>query len=161
MKFIVSVDKNWGIGKNNELLMRVPEDMKQFRAKTTDNVIVMGRKTLESFPKGKPLPNRVNIVITANKDFVAEGVVVCHGIEEVLEKVKEFGDKDIYIVGGGSIYNAFLPYCNEAYITKFDKVFDADTFIENLDKNTNWKAEETLMSGEYDGVKYDVIKYVK
>ena len=96
MKFIVSVDMNWGIGKDNDLLMRIPDDMKQFREKTTGNVIVMGRKTLESFPNSKPLPNRLNLVITSNKDYYADGVVICHSIDEALEKIKEL-NKDVYI----------------------------------------------------------------
>ena len=158
MKFIVSVDMNWGIGKDNDLLMRIPDDMKQFREKTTGNVIVMGRKTLESFPNSKPLPNRLNLVITSNKDYYAEGVVICHSIDEALEKIKEL-NKDVYIVGGGSIYTAFMPYCNEAIITKFEKVFDADTFIENLDENKDWKVDSVEKTDEYEGVKYKVIRY--
>ena len=158
MKFIVSVDMNWGIGKDNDLLMRIPDDMKQFREKTTGNVIVMGRKTLESFPNSKPLPNRLNLVITSNKDYYADGVVICHSIDEALEKIKDL-NKDVYIVGGGSIYTAFMPYCNEAIITKFEKLFDADTFIENLDENKDWEVDNVEKADEYEGVKYKVIRY--
>ena len=159
MKFIVSVDENWGIGKDNELLMRIPEDMKQFRQKTIDNIIIMGRKTLESFPGAKPLPKRINVVLTSNKNYSPENVTVCHTIDEIIEYVSQFKDKDIFVIGGESIYRQFMPYCNEGYITKISKTFDADTFLENLDQNSDWYIDEVQMEGYFEGVKYSVLKY--
>lgn len=161
MKMIVSVDKNWGIGKENELLLRISEDMKRFRKLTTGNIIIMGRKTLESFPNGNPLKDRINIVLSANKDYKKDGVIICHSVFEVIEKVKEFPEMESYIVGGGKIYNEFLPYCNEALITKIDFSFEADTFIENLDENANWKVlseSEEFFEGE---IGYKYVEYLR
>lgn len=139
MKMIVSVDKNWGIGRENRLLLRISEDLKRFKEKTTGNIIVMGRKTLESFPGGNPLKDRINIVLSKNKAYKKEGAIVLGSVSEVLEKVKEFPEKEVFIVGGGKIYTEFLPFCTEALITKIDFAFDADTFIESLDENSDWQ----------------------
>ena len=117
MNLIAAADENWGIGKNGGLLAHISGDMKYFRETTKGKIVVMGRKTLESFPGGKPLKNRVNIVLTGNKDFVPEGVVICHSVEETLEKLKEYPKEDVFIIGGGMIYKAFLPWCEKAYIT--------------------------------------------
>ena len=111
MNLIAAADENWGIGKNGGLLAHISGDMKYFRETTKGKIVVMGRKTLESFPGGKPLKNRVNIVLTGNKDFVPEGVVICHSVEETLEKLKEYPKEDVFIIGGGMIYKAFLPWC--------------------------------------------------
>lgn len=108
MNLIAAADENWGIGKNGGLLAHISGDMKYFRETTKGKIVVMGRKTLESFPGGKPLKNRVNIVLTGNKDFVPEGVVICHSVEETLEKLKEYPKEDVFIIGGGMIYKAFL-----------------------------------------------------
>lgn len=131
MKLIVAVDKNWGIGKNNDLLCHLPDDMKNFRKITMEHKIVMGRKTLESFPEGKPLKNRTNIVLSSNE--IKEDVITCHSIEEVLQ----ICDNDTFVIGGGSIYKQFLPYCKEAYITRIHKDFNADTFFPKID-DTKW-----------------------
>lgn len=131
MKLIVAVDKNWGIGKNNDLLCHLPDDMKNFRKITMGHKIVMGRKTLESFPEGKPLKNRTNIVLSSNE--IKEDVITCHSIEEVLQ----ICDNDTFVIGGGSIYKQFLPYCKEAYITRIHKDFNADTFFPKID-DTKW-----------------------
>ena len=105
MTIIVAVDKNWAIGKDGDLLFRISEDLKQFREKTSGNVIVVGRKTLESFPNSKPLKNRVNIVLTNKKDFQMESAVVCHSVEEVLAVCGQYREKEIYIAGGASVYH--------------------------------------------------------
>ncbi len=147
MKLIVAVDSNWGIGKNNDLLCHLPEDMKNFRKITTGNKVVMGRKTLESFPNGKPLKNRTNIVLSTNE--INEDIILCHSIDEVLEKC----DENTFVIGGGSIYKQFLPYCNIAYITKIHKDFDADTFFPVID-DTDWKLNEKSEIMNYNGIDF-------
>ena len=104
MNLIVAVDKNWAIGKNNELLVRIPADQKFFRETTTGKVVVMGRKTLESFPNGLPLKNRTNIVLTHNQDYEVKGAIVVHSMEELHEELKKYNDEDIYVIGGEKIY---------------------------------------------------------
>ena len=116
MNIIVAADQNWGIGKDNKLLVSIPADMKMFREETSGKVVVMGRKTLESFPNGLPLKNRVNIVITKNPDYDAKGATVVHSIEEALEEVKKYPTEDVYCIGGDSIYAQMLPYCDVAHV---------------------------------------------
>ena len=117
MNIIVAVDKNWAIGYQNKLLNSIPEDMKFFRETTTGHVVVMGRKTLESFPNGRPLKNRTNVVITRRQDYEVPGAVVVHSVEEALEYLKRFKSEDIYVIGGASIYEQMLPYCDVAHVT--------------------------------------------
>lgn len=140
MILIACVDSKWGIGNKNELLVRIPSDQKFFRTTTSGNVVVMGRKTLDSFPGGKPLKDRVNIVLTKSTDNTQRGEeIYVNSIEECLEEIKKYSDKEIYIIGGQSIYEQFLPYCDKAYITKVDREFCADAFFPNLDDNDEWK----------------------
>ena len=120
MNIIVAADKNWGIGRNNELLVSIPADMKMVREETTGKVVVMGRKTLESFPNGLPLKNRTNIVITGNRDYQVKGAVIVHSIEEALKEVEKYPAEDVYCIGGDSIYKQMLPYCDTAHVTKID-----------------------------------------
>ena len=110
MNVIVAADKNWGIGKNNQLLVSIPADMKMFREETSGKVVVMGRKTLESFQR-TPLKNRINIVITSNKEYEVKGAIIVHSIEEALEEIKKYPAEDVYCIGGDSIYAQMLPYC--------------------------------------------------
>lgn len=161
MNLIVAVDKNWAIGYQNKLLVRIPSDMKNFRKLTTDNVIVMGRKTLESFPQGQPLSNRVNIVLTKNKDFQVKGAVVVHSLEELMEELKRYEDKQIYVVGGESIYRQLLPYCNKAVITKIDEAYEADTYFPNLDKDEEWQMTEESEEQTYFDICYTYTTYEK
>ncbi|NLX75953.1 MAG: dihydrofolate reductase [Clostridiaceae bacterium] len=142
---IASADKNWGIGFNNRLLARIPEDMKHVSSKTTGKVIVMGRKTLESFPDGKPLPNRTNVVLTTNTDFKAEGAIVVHSIQQLMDALKDY-EGEVYVFGGESIYRQLLPYCKRAYITRFNEEFQADAFLPCLDDIDGW---ELVKKGEW------------
>ncbi|WP_443771002.1 dihydrofolate reductase [Anaerostipes sp.] len=160
MNLIVNADKNWGIGKNNELLVHIPNDMKMFRQTTTGKVVVMGRKTLESFPNGMPLPNRTNIVLTTDQDYKAKGAIVVHSKEELLEELKKYPKEDIFIIGGESVYRMMLPYCTTAHVTKTDYAYDADTWFPNLDEMPDWKItaegeEETYFDIEYQFLKYE------
>lgn len=160
---VLSADKNWAIGYKGDLLVKIPNDMKMFRKLTTGNVIVMGRKTLESFPNSQPLPNRVNIVMTQNPDYQAKGCVIVHSTEELLEELKNYPDKQIYVVGGESIYRELLPYCEEAYVTRIDYEYQADRYFPNLDEMEDWEMyeegeEETFFSIEYYFNKYRRVK---
>lgn len=159
MNLIVAVDKNWAIGHNNKLLVSIPEDMQFFRKETTGKIIVMGRKTLESFPNGLPLKNRVNIVITKDKNYDAKGAIVCNSIEETLEKLKEYNTEDVYVIGGDSIYKQFLPYCKVAHVTKIDYAYEADTYFPNLDAMDNWKITESSDEKTYFDLEYCFLKY--
>jgi len=151
MNLIVAVDKNWAIGKDNKLLVSIPDDMKFFRETTTGKVVVMGRKTLESFPNSKPLPNRVNIVLTRDKDYYAKGAVVVHSKEELDNELKKYNTEDIFIIGGESIYRLMLDECDRAFVTYVDYGYDADTYFPNLDEASNWKlAEESEEQTYYD-----------
>lgn len=154
MNLIVNVDKNWAIGKGNKLLVSIPQDMKFFRETTTGKVVVMGRKTLESFPGGQPLKNRTNIVLTSDKNYKASGAVLVHNMEELMEELKKYNQEEIYVIGGESIYRSLLPYCSRAYVTKTEHAYDADTWFPNLDADSDWKMtkisdEQTYFDLEY------------
>ena len=154
MKMIAAVDKNWAIGNKGGLLAHVSGDMKFFRTKTTGNVVVLGRKTLATFPGGKPLKDRENIVITTNRDYDAQGAAVVCSVEELLEYVKKYDSDSVYIIGGGTVYKQFLEYCDTAYITKFNKEYDADTYIDNLDEKDEWELTEESETFEEKGIEY-------
>ena len=149
MNVIVAADQNWGIGKDNKLLVSIPADMKMFREETSGKVVVMGRKTLESFPNGLPLKNRTNIVITKNKDYDAKGAIVVHSIEEALEEIKKYPTEDVYCIGGDSIYEQMLPYCDVAHVTKIDFAYEADSHFPNLDEDDEVVAMQLDRQGEY------------
>jgi dihydrofolate reductase len=159
MRILASVDKNWGIGKDGSLLVSIPEDMKLFREETMGNVVIMGRKTLESLPNNSALDGRINIVLTKNNSFKARNVEICHSVEEVLEKVKEYPDREIYVAGGESIYRQFLPYCDEADLTMIDYEYDADTHFPNLDSDKEWKAVARSEEKTYFNMIYEFVKY--
>ena len=159
MNLIASADKNWGIGFKNKLLVSIPTDMKFFRQTTTGKVVVMGRKTLESFPNGLPLKNRTNIVLTANRDYRVKDAVVVHTLEELLEELKQYPSDEIYVIGGERIYRQLLPYCDTAFITRIDHAFQADTYLPNLDEMEEWEMteegeEQTCFDLEFRFTKY-------
>ena len=161
MKMIASADNNWAIGYKGQLLAHVSGDMKFFKSKTVGNVVILGRKTLETFPGKKPLKDRENIIITSNKDFTAEGASVVHSVEELLEYVKKYDSDSLYVIGGASVYAEHLKYCDTAYITRFYDSFEADTFIENLDKAEGWRLSEAGDIMEEKGIKYRFCTYVR
>lgn len=137
MKLIVAVSENWGIGKDGGLLFSIPKDMKFFRETTMGKTVILGRKNLESFPGAKPLPKRTNIILTKNKDFTAEGAIVCTSIDEVLEL--PYDKDDMFVIGGEEIYRQMLPYCDVCYVTKVKETADADRFMVNLDLLPEWE----------------------
>ena len=153
MKLIVAVDKNWAIGKNNKLMWSIPADMKFFRETTQGNVVIMGRKTLESFPQGQPFKNRVKIVSSRKPDYQVKGAVVVHSVEEAVEESKKY-EGEVFVIGGESIYRAMLPYCDTALVTKINHAFDADTYFPSLDQDDEWQMtkiseEQTCFDLEY------------
>lgn len=163
MNLIVAVDNNWAIGNRNKLLVSIPNDMKHFREETTGKVVVLGRKTLETFPQGQPLKNRTNIILSAKKDYQVKGAVVVHSIEELLEELKQYRDEDIYVIGGDSVYRQMLPYCSVAHVTKIDHEYEADTYFPNLDQDVDWEVtadseEQTYFDLAYRFLKYERIK---
>ena len=137
---IVSVDEKWGIGKDNSLLFSVPEDMKFFRQTTTGKVIIVGRKTLESFPGAKPLKNRINVVLSSSKEF--EGAVCVKNNDELFEEIKKYKSDEVFVCGGASVYKTLLPYCEKALVTKIRADGKADAFFPNLDLNANWELKD-------------------
>lgn len=161
MKLIAAVDKNWGIGNKGKLLVSIPEDMKFFRETTTGNVVVMGKNTLLSFPNGLPLKNRINIVLTTDKSFTAKDAVIVHSMEEAMEEIKKYNTENVYVIGGASIYQQMLVYCDTAYITYIDYSYDADTYFPNLDKKQEWEMVEESEEKTYFDVEYYFRKYVK
>lgn len=161
MNLIVAVDKNWGIGKDNQLLTRISADMRLFKQLTMGNILVLGRKTLGTFPGGKPLPGRINFILTKEESFQAEEAIICHSVEEVLQKGEQQKDKEIFIAGGGSVYHQFLEYCDTAYITKIDQEFEADTFIPNLDELPEWTCIKAGEWQEENGISFQFCIYQK
>ena len=139
MNIIVAVDKNWAIGNQGQLLVSIPEDKKLFRDETMGKVIVMGRKTLESLPGKQPLYGRTNIVLTKNPDYKVKGAVVCHSLSEAMEELGKYPEEDCFIIGGQSIYEQFLPYCNTVHVTYIDYRYSADTYFPNLDQDPSWE----------------------
>ena len=138
MNLIAAVDKNWAIGKNNQLLVRIPADQKFFRETTTGKVVVMGRKTLESFPNGLPLKNRTNIVLTRDKNYKVKDAIVLHSMDELMVELEKYDSDDIYIIGGEKIYAQLVDQCDVAHITKIDYEYVADAYFPNLDEKPEW-----------------------
>lgn len=161
MNLIVAVDKNWAIGKDNDLLVSIPNDKKMFRQMTTGKVVVMGRKTLESFPGGLPLKNRTNIVLTRNEDYRVKDAVAVHGLEELFNELEKYDTNDVYIIGGEEIYRLLLPYCDVAHLTKIDHAYEADTYFPNLDELPEWRVTATSEEQTYFDLEYHFVKYEK
>lgn len=167
MDIILAVDKNWGIGKEGQLLASLPNDLQRFKNLTVGQIVVMGRKTFDSLPNGA-LSNRYNVVITTHAEDLPEGVYSYASIEEFLIDMNKFmwGNflkgwiPNIYIIGGGKLVEQLLPYCERAFITKIDYEFEADTFIPNLEE-IGW--QETLSSDpiEENGFTYQLKLYNK
>lgn len=163
MNLIAAVDQNWAIGNKNELLVKIPADQKFFRETTTGKVVVMGRKTLESFPNGLPLKNRTNIVLTRDMNYEVKDAIVLHSLEELHEELKKYPSEDIYIIGGETIYRQLLDECDVAHITKVEFAYEADAYFPNLDELPEWKItadseEQTYFDLEYYFYKYERVK---
>lgn len=159
MKAIVAVDKKWGIGKKNDLLFSLPEDMKYFREKTSGKVVVMGSNTLKSFPNGKPLKNRTNIVLFPGGEKRDDCVVV-GSLEELSAELKKYPTDDVFIIGGAMFYKTMLPYCSEVLVTKVEADGGAEVFYENLDEKPEWSCVSVAEPLETNGytIRFTVYK---
>lgn len=143
MKLIVAVDNEWGIGNKGELLARVRADLKYFQSLTKENVVILGSKTLATFPGGNVLKNRTNIVLSRNTEYNPEGAIMARSLEELLDIIKNYNTDNVFVIGGSQIYSMLLPYCDTAYVTKFQKSFEKDAFFPNLDNSDQWVLAET------------------
>lgn len=136
LRAIVHVDKNWGIGKGNDMMFSLPKDMKFFRSTTLNHTVVMGGNTLRSFPNGTPLKNRTNIVLSRGQ--VRDDCIIVRSYEELKIELKARENEEIFVIGGGEVYKELLPYCEEALVTKVDAVGGAEVFFPNLDEDKNF-----------------------
>lgn len=161
MNLIVAADRNWGIGKDNRLLASLPSDMKYFREHTLGKAVVMGRKTLESMPGGKPLPGRTNYVLTANPDYQVDGCIMVHGEYELFDAISHHNPDDVLLIGGGSLYKRFYKYCDKLYVTKIDAEFDADTFIPDFDLDDDYQVISESEPVTENGLTYRFVVYKK
>lgn len=155
MNVIVAVDENWAIGKDGDQLVYLKEDLKRFRALTSGHTVILGRKTLATFPGGRPLKNRRNLILSRNPQFQAEGAEVFSSVEELVKQA----DGNAFVIGGASVYEQLLPYCDTAYITKIHAAFPADTYFPDLDKSAEWTVAEESECMEQDGISYHYVTY--
>ena len=158
MELIVAVYDDWGIGKDGTQPVALSADRKFFRETTRGAMVIVGRKTLADFPGGRPLPNRMNVVLT-RQDIVIEDVVICHSPAEAVEIAKS-ADRAM-VIGGGSVYQQMLPYCDKAYVTKVHTCPESDTYFPNLDADPQWNMTQVLQSGEENGITYEMCLYKK
>ncbi len=159
MNLIVAVDNHWAIGNKGDLLVRIPNDHKFFREETTGKVVVLGRKTLETFPQGMPLKNRTNIILSSDPDYKVKGDVIAHSIEGLLKELERYESGDVYIIGGESVYRQMLPYCDVAHVTKIDHKYEADSYFPNLDQMDEWKITADSEEQTYFDIAYQFVKY--
>ena len=159
MNIIVAVDENWAIGYRGDLLVRIPADHKMFRNETIGKVVVLGRKTMDTFPGGLPLAGRTNIVLTRTPEYQVKDAIVVHSVEELLAELKNYDTKDVYVIGGDSVYSQLLPYCDTAHVTKIDRSYEADTYFPNLDASGEWEITAESDEQSYFDTTYHFLKY--
>lgn len=159
MNMIVAVDSKWAIGNKGALLISIPADHKMFRNETMGKVVVLGRKTLETFPNRQPLAGRKNIILSSKQDFEVKDAVTVHSIEELLEELKQYPSEDVYIIGGESVYRQMLPYADTVHVTKIDRVYDADAFFPNLEDDPEWEITAESDEQYYFDTTYEFVKY--
>lgn len=160
MNLIVSADKNWGIGSKNQLLVRIPDDMRYFREMTLGKAVVMGRKTKESLPGGI-LQGRANIVLAHDAGYQAGGAVTVHSLDELHLELRKYATEDVFVIGGESVYRQLLGECDTAYVTKIDFSYSADSYFPDLDKQEGWKLAEESEEQTYFDIIYHYRKYVR
>lgn len=159
MNVIVAVDKNWGIGRDGHLLFNIPEDKKFVRIMTRGRVLVMGRHTFLDLPSGKPLKDRVNIVLSADTDFAPEGAVVCRSLAELKEELGKYNTDDVFVFGGQKVYEELLPYCKFANVTKVDADGQADRFFPDIGKIEGWGKKDLIQCGMYGNLEYEILLF--
>ena len=161
MNIIVACDKNWGIGKDGNLLCNLSGDLKYFKEMTMGKTVVMGRVTLESLPGGKGLPGRRNIVMTSRRDYKAVDAEVVHDFAELDEALKDTDTDDVFVIGGAKLYEEMLHMCRNIYVTKIDEEFDADRYFRNLDERDCYDVVKRSEVMEEDGIKYQFVQYMR
>ena len=161
IKLIAAIDLHFGLGKNGNLLFKIPEDLRLFKQFTIGNVVLMGRKTFDSIGC-KPLPDRINIVISSKKDFENDEVTTFDNMETAVEYSKRnFPDKDLYIIGGGKIYEQGIKYADEVILTKYNKLYeDADTYFP-VDIMDNFLETDVIMEGIYEGIEFKTAVFTR
>ena len=158
MELIVAVYDDWGIGKDGTQPIALSADRKFFRQTTKGAMVIVGRRTIEDFPGQQPLPGRVNVVLSRQGREIP-GFTVAANPEEAAELAKT-ADRAM-VIGGGSIYRQMLPYCDTAYVTKVHAVPESDTFFHNLDEDPAWELTQVLLTGEENGIAYEMCLYKK
>lgn len=156
MKLILAVDENWGIGKDNKMLFHIKKDLKHFKDTTYGKIVIMGRNTYESI--GQALPGRKNIVLTRNPDYEAKNVKVFNNPDDILEYIKD-SKKEIFVIGGAEIVDIFLPYIDEAIITKIKAEKDADTYLHNFDLDEDFELLSESQNHEENGINFSYVTY--
>jgi len=155
MDLIAAVDQNWAIGKDGDQLCYIPADLKRFQALTTGHAVILGRKTLATFPGGRPLKNRRNLILSRSESFAPEGAEVFPDVDSLLAAAPV----DAFVIGGASVYKALLPYCDRAYITKIDRAWPADSFFPDLDADPAWQVTEEGEPLEHEGLTFRYVTY--
>jgi len=153
------VDNNWGIGCDGDLLFHVPEDMRYFKNMTTGKVVLMGEKTFFSLPGQKPLKDRVNVVLSDNRDLTIDGAAVAHSLGEALEAVRGYNPADVFVIGGQAVYELTLDVCDTVFVTKFRAGKLADKFFPDLDQKAEWKLTAVSEPREHDGLVFTFNRY--
>lgn len=159
MNMIAAVDRNWAIGHGGKLLVSIPNDMKHFREETMGKVVVYGRKTLETFPQGMPLGGRVNVILSENPGFQVKNARVVSSVEGLMKVLEAYDSKEVYIIGGESVYRQMLPYCNTAHITRIDRAYEADAYFPDLDKDPAWEITADSEEQTYFDIPYVFLRY--
>ena len=161
IKLIAATDLHYGIGKNGSLLFKIPEDLRLFKQFTTGNIVLMGRKTFESI-SCRPLPDRINIVISSTKNYENDGAITFDNLETAVEYSEQhFPDKVLYIIGGGQIYEQGIKYADEVILTKYNKLYeDADTYFP-VDIMDNFSETEVIMDGSYEGIEFKSSVFIR
>ena len=159
MNILVTVDNRWAIGSNDKLLVQIPKNQKLFMEETAGKVVVVGRKALQTFPQGMPLQGRTTIVLSKKEGLKIKGATVVSSLETLLKELKKYEGEDIYVVGGESIYEQLLPYCDVAHVTKIDHVYAANKYFTNLDKDPQWEITAESDEQTYFDIAYEFLRY--
>ena len=155
MNLIVAVDKNWAIGRDGDQLIYIPEDLKHFKALTTGHPVILGRKTLATFPGGRPLKGRRNLILSRDPAFAPEGAEVFPDLDQLLS----VAPADSFVIGGASVYRTLLDCCDTAYITRIDASFPADKYFPDLDADPRWQIKEISEPMEHEGISFRYYTY--
>lgn len=161
MNMIVAADANWGIGRKGELLVSIPNDRRHFREETLGKVVVYGRRTLATFPQGLPLAGRTNIILSHSLKLRVKGAAVVHSVEELLHELEQYDDREIYVIGGESVYREMLQYCDTVHVTRIDHVYDADAHFPDLDADPEWEITDESDEWTCFDIAYTFIKYTR